>query len=295
MQASTGSPLKILTFGAGAIGTYIGGSLAIAGHSLVFLERASGVDELRKRGLRLDLSADSRRHALDAFVIPSSAFAAVSSLEDALRHGPFDAALFALKSFDTAAALEEIKPLAGRMPPVLCMSNGVDNEPALASVLGADKVIYGALTTPVGRRAKGDIVLDKLRGVGIGEGHPLSRPLAAAFEAAYLNPRLYRDALSMKWSKLLINLIANPTSAILDMTAAEVFANKNLFELEIRILRECLAVMTAQDLKVVDLPGIPVRALVLASRLPLWLSKPLLSGTAAGGRGGKMPSLHIDL
>ncbi len=31
------SPLKILSFGAGAIGTYIGGSLALAGHQLVFV------------------------------------------------------------------------------------------------------------------------------------------------------------------------------------------------------------------------------------------------------------------
>lgn len=295
MQPSSFQQLKILAFGAGAVGTYIGGSLALAGHSLVFVERPGVLDELRKRGLRLDLSADPRRSLKEAFLIPSSGFVVAGSLADAFRHGPFDVALFAFKSFDTAAVLEDIRALAGRMPPVLCMCNGVDNEPALAQVLGAEKVIYGTLTTPVGRRAKGDIVLDKVRGVGIGAGHPLSPQLNAAFDAAYLNPRLYRDALSMKWSKLLINLIASPTSAILDMTAAELIANKKLYELEIRILRECLYVMRAQDLQVVDLPGIPVRALVLASRLPLWLSKPLLSGAAGGGRGGKMPSLHIDL
>ena len=47
--------------------------------------------------------------------------------------------------------------------------------------------------------------------------------------------------------------------------------------------------------KVVDLPGTPVRALAFAVRLPLWLSKPLLARAAGGGRGGKMPSFHIDL
>jgi 2-dehydropantoate 2-reductase len=99
----------------------------------------------------------------------------------------------------------------------------------------------------------------------------------------------------MKWSKMLTNLIANPTSAILDITAGEVFANKDLYKLEIEMLRECLAVMKAQDLEVVDLPGTPVRALAFATTLPLWLSKPLLGRAAGAGRGGKMPSFHIDL
>jgi 2-dehydropantoate 2-reductase len=61
------------------------------------------------------------------------------------------------------------------------------------------------------------------------------------------------------------------------------------------MLRECLAVMQAQHLEVVDLPGTPVRALAFATRLPLWLSEPFLTRAAGSGRGAKMPSFHIDL
>ena len=99
----------------------------------------------------------------------------------------------------------------------------------------------------------------------------------------------------MKWSKMLTNLIANPTSAILGMTAREVFANPDLYRLEIDMLKECLAVMEAQGLQVVDLPGTPARALAFATTLPLWLSRPFLSRAAGSGRGAKMPSFHIDL
>ena len=99
----------------------------------------------------------------------------------------------------------------------------------------------------------------------------------------------------MKWSKMLTNLIANPTSAILDMTEAEVLSHPGVFRLEIDMLRECLAVMRARRIRVVDLPGTPVRALALAIRLPSWASKPFLARAAGGGRGGKMPSFHIDL
>jgi len=287
--------MKILTFGAGAIGTYIGGSLALAGHQVVFVEQPRVVEELRERGLRLDLTLDKRQELRDASRIDSASFVIVSTLEEALRYGPFDAALFALKSFDTSAAMEGIKPFADKMPPILCLSNGVDNEPAIAEALGRDKVIHGTVTSAIGRRAAGDIVLEKLRGIGIAKGHPLAEKINTALDRAYLNSRLFDDAASMKWSKMLTNLIANPTSAILDMTASEVFANKDLYRLEIDMLRECLAVMEAQKSAVVDLPGTPVRALAYATTLPLWLSKPFLSRAAGAGRGAKMPSFHIDL
>ena len=287
--------LKVLSFGAGAIGTYIGGSLALAGHQVVFIEQPAVAEELRERGLRLDLTLDERRKTKEASRVNPPAFQIVSTLEDALRYGPYDVALFALKSYDTRAALEGIRPFADKMPPVLCLSNGVSNEPAIAETLGSDKVIYGTVTSAVGRRGAGDIVLERLRGVGIAKGHPLAERLNRALDKAYLNSKLYENAASMKWSKMLTNLLANPTSAILDMTAGEVFANRDLYQLEIEMLRECLAVMEAQDIEVVDLPGTPVRALAYATRLPLWLSKPFLARAASAGRGAKMPSFHIDL
>jgi 2-dehydropantoate 2-reductase len=287
--------LNILTFGAGAIGTYVGGSLALAGHNVVFVEQPKMVSELRERGLRLDLTIDERRHTKDAFVIDALSFVIMPSLEEALNFGPFDVAIFALKSFDTAVALKGMAPLADKLPPILCLSNGVENEQAIARVLGIDKVIYGTVTTAIGRRGPGDIVLEKLRGVGVAAGHPLSEKLVAALDGAYLKCRLYPEAHSMKWSKMLTNLIANPTSAILNLTAAEVFANKMLYKLEINMLRECLEVMSAQELKAVDLPGTPVKALAFATKLPLSFSKPFLARAAGSGRGAKMPSFHIDL
>ncbi len=287
--------LRMLTFGAGAIGTYVGGSLALTGHQLVFVEQPKVVEELRQRGLRLDLTLDKRRRAKDAARIDPASFVIVSTLEEAFRYGPFDVALFALKSFDTPDALEGMKPFADKIPPIFCLSNGVSNEPAIAEALGEDKVIYGTVTSAIGRRAAGDIVLERLRGIGVARGHPLSEKLNRELNNAYLNSQLFDDANSMKWSKMLTNLIANPTSAILDMTAREVFANNDLYKLEIEMLRECLAVMDAQGFEAIDLPGTPVSVLAFATSLPWWLSKPFLSQAAGAGRGGKMPSFHIDL
>jgi 2-dehydropantoate 2-reductase len=288
-------PLRILSLGAGAIGTYIGGSLVLAGHSVVYLEKLKVVDELIKRGLRLDLSADRNRKRSTPFFVRPMAFTATGSIEEALQHGPFDIALFAIKSYDTSDVLSELKPYADRLPPFLCLSNGVENEKAIGAMLGVDKVIYGTVTTAIGKRGVGDIMLEKQRGIGVARGHLLSEILVLALDDAHLNCRKYADGPGMKWSKMLTNLIANPTSAILDWTPSQVLAHRGIFRLEIRMLTECLAVMKALGLKVVDLPGTPVRALAFMTRLPTWLSKPVLSRSAGAGRGAKMPSFHIDL
>ncbi len=289
------SPMHVLTFGAGAIGTYIGGSLVLAGHEVVFIEQPDVIEELRRRGLRMDLGADRRRRRKDLSVILPKSFVCVSSLKDALRYGPFDLAVFALKSFDTSAALEVMKPYVDRLPPILSLQNGVENEPAIAAVLGSEKVIYGTVTSSISRRAAGDIILERLRGVGVAAGHPLSERLAAALDAAMLNARVFPNAMDMKWSKMLTNLAANATAAILDMTPAEVFAYPPLYKLEICQLREALAVMAAQSIRVIDLPGTPVRAMSAMTRLRAFITRPLLVRAVGGGRGGKMPSFHIDL
>jgi len=262
---------------------------------VVFIEQPAVVEELRSHGLRLDVTADRHRSVRGVLQVDPATFACVPSTEQALAFGPFAVAIFAMKSFDTASALETIKPYADRMPPVLCLQNGVDNEPAIAAVLGTDRVIAGTVTCSIGRQAAGDVILEKARGIGVAAGNPLSAPLTAVLDAAELHARLYPQAADMKWSKVLMNLPGTATSAILDMTPAEVFSLPGLYDLERRLSLEALAVMASQGIHPVDLPGTPVRALALAPRLPAFLARPLLKRAVGGGRGGKMPSFHIDL
>jgi 2-dehydropantoate 2-reductase len=61
------------------------------------------------------------------------------------------------------------------------------------------------------------------------------------------------------------------------------------------MLQECQDVMRANHIHVVDLPDVPVRVLALGSRLPDFIARPFMVKAIGGGRGGKMPSFHIDL
>jgi len=279
--------MRFVVFGAGAIGTYLGGSLVGAGHGVVFLDTAETVARIRQIGLALE---DRGR------TIPLPAGSYVSTWAEARRLGPFDAGIFALKSYDTKTAIRQLADVLDELPPLVCVQNGVDNEVELAAAVGAARVLHATVTSAISRPSPDRVVVSKARGVGLTAHHPLSGALAAAFGQARLAPRLYADPLAMKWSKLLTNLMANASSAILEMLPDEIFREASLFRMELDMMRECLRVMRAQHLSPVDLPHTPVRALAFAvERLPVFLAQPALSPVVGGGRGGKMPSFYLDM
>lgn len=279
--------MHFLFLGAGAIGTYVGGSLAIAGHKVTYSEQPAAAAVIAEQGLRL--TRDGRTTAVRDFRVFGSA-------AEALAAGPYDVGVFALKSFDTVPALDGLLATGSALPPILSLQNGVDNEPAIAARIGAERVITGTVTTAVGKPGTGQVVEEKRRGIGIALDHPLAERLVSALNDAQLNGIGYRRPGPMKWSKLLTNLTGNATSAILDLPVAALFADRRLYQVEIAVLRECLAVMAALGHRPADLPGTPVRALAFAAqRLPRFIAQPALTKALGGGRGDKMPSFHIDL
>ncbi len=278
--------MKILVYGAGAIGLYIGGSLGAAGQEVTFLARPSAAEAIRTGGVYVR-SWQGEKIAREVL--------AISSPAEALAAGPHDCIVFALKSYSTAAAIEELRAVTAYPPPILCLQNGVGNEAELAQAFGPERVIAGTVTTAVSKPGEGEVVIERERGVGAALGHPLSAQIVEALQRAGLDARGYPAPEPMKWSKLLINLIGNATSAILDMTAAELFADRRAFAVELAMMRECLAVMRALKHPAVDLPKTPVRALAFGLRLPPLVTQPLLTRAVALGRGRKMPSFHMDL
>ena len=279
--------MRFLIFGAGAIGSYLGGSLLLQQHEVVFIERAQEAQILRQQGLRMQIGQKTHH-------IPNPSI--VTSIQEAIEREEYDTALFALKAYDTQSALKEMAAFTEYLPPLLCLQNGVENEAALAQILGAENVIAGTVTSSIGRKGVGDIILERERGLGIAAGHKISQNLVNTFLASGIKAQLYVNALAMKWSKMLTNLLANASSAIYNLSPREILADKELYFQEVKQIREALQVMAAQNIPVVNLPSTPVKLLAwLMEKVPPTLSQPLAQQFIGKGRGNKMPSFHIDL
>ena len=287
MTDSISLKINVLVFGAGAIGTYIGGSLDYDGNNVVFVERSEVIEKLKKQGLHLKLLTKE---------IHIEKPQIVSSIEEALDSYEYDIAIIAIKSYHTETLIKSLEPYTADLPSFLCLQNGVENEAKFEHLLGTEKVIPGTVTSAIGRKDIGSIVLEKFRGMGIAATNPISSKLAEIFNRARLSPQLFDNPSSMKWSKLVVNLIGNATSAILNMPPGEIYADSILYNIERQQLLETFRVMQAQDIPVTDLPATKVKLLQFAvTRLPTILSQPILRQAIGSGRGTKMPSFHIDL
>jgi 2-dehydropantoate 2-reductase len=283
----TQKKLNVICFGMGAIGTYIGGSLAAHGASVVYIEKKEMIAGAKKKGIRLQVGEKR-------ILVPEVKI--TSNVAEALAIQPADVAILAVKSFDTASVLESLSGFEMTFPTILCLQNGVENEAMIARRLGEDRVISGSITSAVGRSGLGDVKLERLRGVGIQTGYPLSRTLIEWFNLSGLRAHGYASRPNMKWSKMLTNLLANASSAILNWTPGQIFSNPLTWQIELAQIREALAVMKSMHIHLVDLPGTPVVALMtLLKILPVRTSQKLVGVPLAKGRGAKMPSFQIDL
>jgi 2-dehydropantoate 2-reductase len=271
--------------GAGAVGSFLAGVLAHAGHRVSLVDRhawpASAADRL------VIADGDGRRYD-----VPIHRVRDVGELTDAPA-----AIVFAVKMFDLLGAVDACHGWPD--VPALTIQNGVGAEALVSEQRPAAGLVAGSLTTPVERGADGEIRWRSRGGIGLapvsGPVEPLVRALVGAMVAAGLPARRIVDARAMKWSKLLLNLVANATSALADAEPAVVYADRRLFDIERRQLREALDVMSAAGIPTIALPGGDARLLAFAFRLPAAISRPTLRRIVGGARGGKMPSLRLHL
>ncbi len=273
-----------LVVGGGAIGTLLAWALAEGGREVAIVRR--GLDGATGRGDITVIDRDGARRT-----------ASVGEVRTPADLGsPPDVIVFAVKMFDleAAAASCEVWPSS----PGLTIANGVGAEAIVAAVRPGAPLIAGSITVSVELAGDGSVRRLNRGGIALapvaGETAVID-DLLAAFDRARLRTARKANAAAMKWSKLLANLIGNATSAILDLSPAEIYAHPGTFGLERRQLLEALAVMRSLSLTPVALPGADVRWLAIAARLPAAISRPILQRIVGGARGGKDPSLRLHV
>ena len=278
--------MRILCVGAGAIGICIGGSLAAQGADVSFLVKERYKKELN--GHRLMVQNGERTTYADTFTL-------ITSSKEPGIDNDYDCLLVAVKAFDTDELIKQLQRSDFNFHSIVSLQNGVDNEMKFHRAFPDKEIIGASIVSAVSRIDLTSVKVEKNRGIGLAGSGKVVEMLYDLLNGAGLKPQIINNMSAMKWSKMISNLFANATSAILDMTPYEIYRNKDLFKIERRQILETLAVMKKLEIQVVDLPGLPVKLLVWAiEKLPNFLLQPLLTQFIAKGRGDKMPSFYIE-
>jgi 2-dehydropantoate 2-reductase len=272
-----------LVVGGGAVGTLLAWALAAGGRDVAIVRRR--LDGPARRATVTVVDPDGKASSADVTEIASP---------DALEAAP-DVIVFAVKAFDLADAAASCA--AWPTAPALTVLNGVGAEEIVAGARPAGGLIAGSVTASVELTGERTVARLNRGGVALAPASPgvdeLTDSLLAAIAKAGLRTGRVADPAAMKWSKLVANLVGNASSAILDMSPAEIYGHPGTFAVERRQILEALAVMRRLGLRPVALPGANVPLLAFGVAFPAAIARPVMRRIIGGARGGKDPSLRI--
>ena len=190
--------MEILVFGAGSLGSLLGGLLARS-HEVTLVGRNPHMRAIEEDGLRLSGHVEATVYPTARLEPPESA----------------DLAVVCVKSFDTGAAAEA---LAGcEIDACLSVQNGMGNEAVLADRLGA-AILAGTCTYGAVRPAPGAVrctgVGEVVLGAPSGGASEVADRVGSAFEAASVVTTVADDMPRRLWEKLAVNAGINATTAL---------------------------------------------------------------------------------
>jgi 2-dehydropantoate 2-reductase len=258
--------LRIAVAGAGSIGCYVGGCLALAGRDVTLLLRPALAEAVARHGLRVsDLDGADRVLAPSAVRLatdPAAAFAGA------------DVILVTVKSGATGAMAGLIAEHAVSGVTVVSLQNGVGNVDVLLARLGAmARVVPGMVPfNVVQTHAAGEPPRFHRATSGtvqIGAG---AAGLREALDVAGVAVAESRDMTGVLWGKLLLNL-NNALNALAGIPLAAELADKRWRRLLARQIDEGLAVLRAAGMRPARIEGVPPSAIPRILRLPDWLFK----------------------
>ena len=229
--------MTITIFGAGAIGGCVGAYMARAGEDVLFVDRmVEHVDAMNASGLRLS--------GFDTMQV-----AAKACLPGELQ-GPLGLVFLAVKSQDTAGALETIVPLAGPETVVVSLQNGI-NPPLVAARLGAQRTIGAFVTFPADWQGPGHVEHGGAGHIWVGELDGRFTPRLERIRALLshsVTPHITDNIYGYLWAKQIDSSLLY-AQATTNESMADVYANPRYQPLLIALLGEGVAVAAAAGIR----------------------------------------------
>ena len=231
--------MKLAIMGAGGVGGYFGGLLALSGQDVTFIARGAHLAAMRANGLKL---IGGRGETL---VQPAKA------TDDAAAVGPVDLVLFCVKLYDTESAGRAIAPLLGATSAVLTVQNGVDAAERLVKLYGRERVMGGAAYNSAVLAEPGVVrYTSAMSSLVFGELDGRESARALAFRDACRNAgfaaELTPDVAKTLWSKLVPLATNAGLTSLTRQPVGYAFHDPECRAVAIRAMREVWAVAKAR-------------------------------------------------
>jgi len=222
---------KIFVLGAGAIGSFYGALLSRK-NDVTLIGRKNHIEAINTNGLEV-LGDIQERFFVKA--------------ETKIKKIPSDSLiLLTTKAYDSAKALTEIKNLLKNNTIILILQNGLGNKELVKGIVGDKiKVLRGLVTMGAEFSEPGKITL--WNGETILEQTEPSKKIAELFNESGLKTKVSNEFQRELWSKLVVNCVVNPLTAILGVRDNEIVTDA-LKEVRHVIVDECVKVGRAEGI-----------------------------------------------
>lgn len=238
----------IAVVGSGAVGCYFGGMLARSGHKVTLIGRKNHVDAMLKNGLLMSCQTFEAHQ-------PILASTEMSAIEDA------DLILVCVKSPDSEATAQAMKPHIKKDAIVLSLQNGVDNTERLQSKLTQNTyaaVVYVATAMAGDGHLKhfgrGELVIGRPAGIAGDQASAVHQEnlqaIAQLFNNSSVPTEVSQDISKSLWSKFLVNCTYNGISAIGQTTYGDMTNIPDIWKLIQHLTLEFLAVAKAEGIDI---------------------------------------------
>jgi 2-dehydropantoate 2-reductase len=221
--------MRVLIYGAGAIGGYLGALLSDAGTDVILLARGSALEAIKSHGVQIDWALGQRQLRTKP----------KAGSSDEIK-GDFDLIFVTLKSMQLAASAKDIVSRLAPGGAMVMIQNGLpwwyfdgvdspwrgttlrslDPDGVLHSTVPTDRVVGAVIHKPVTVTSPGHLFIPDVPSnrLIVGEVDNLKTPrlheIANLVGAAGLPVEVTEDIRAEKWIKLMVNLIWNPLTAL---------------------------------------------------------------------------------
>ena len=233
--------MKIVMMGSGGVGGYFGARLAAGGADVHFVARGAHLDAMRSHGLTIE-GGPAPLH-----------LSHVQATNDPSSIGSADFVFIAVKLWDTAAAIEQVKPIVGPKTTVISFQNGVLKDRYLLEAFGAARIMGGVgyVATTIDRpgviKQTGPmqrLLFGELDGTTSERGQRLLDACLKGGIAAQLSPDIKREI----WQKYVFLVGLSGTTTTIRKPMGAIRENPQTRAFLRDVMREVVAVARAEGI-----------------------------------------------